>query len=238
MQAAIERRLTDLAACDDTVLVDLARHGDETAARTIVQRHNRRLFRTARAILRDDSEAEDAVQEAYMRAFTSLSGFRGEASLSTWLTRIVLNEALGRIRRRRPSGSADDIDRLMTRTEGSVIMFPTTQASADPETNLAREQIRRVVEQVVDELPEPFRVVFILRDVEDMSTEEVAAHLSIKQETVKTRLHRARRLIRATLKERFAAAFPELFPFDGRRCTNMADRIVQRLRTEGLLPSV
>jgi RNA polymerase sigma-70 factor (ECF subfamily) len=239
MQAIAQRRLDSLSAYDDTALVDLARRGDEAAVRVIIQRHNRRLFRTARAVLRDDAEAEDAVQEAYMRAFTKLDGFRGESSLATWLTRIALNEALGRLRRKRASGALTELDRAAaTQSEGTIIMFPLTQASANPETELAREQIRSLLEHIIDELPEAFRMVLILRDVEEMSTEDVAAHLSIKPETVKTRLHRARKLIRAALDKRFAAALPELFPFDGWRCVDMAERVVRRLRTEGLLPAL
>lgn len=236
MQTVAARHLADLADCSDTVLVDFARQGDEAAMRTIVQRHNRRLYRTARAILRDDSEAEDVVQEAYLRAFAGLDGFRGEASLSTWLTRIALNEALGRLRRRRPTSGLDAIDAAAGRNGADLIMFPTAQSAANPETELARGQIRHLLEQAIDELPEPFRIVFILREIEEMSTEQTGLHLSLKPETVKTRLHRARRLIRAALNKGVSSAFAELFPFGGSRCDRMTERVMQLLRRGAAAP--
>jgi RNA polymerase sigma-70 factor, ECF subfamily len=214
-----------LADCD---LVALARQGDETAIRHLIKRHNQRLFRIARGIVRDDTEAEDIVQETYVRAFTSLGSFRGEAQFSTWLSRIALNEALGRIRQRRPLA---DLSELETDGTGAqLIMFPSSQLPASPETETARAQIRVLLEQAVDHLPDIFRIVFILRDVEGLSVEETASQLAIKPDTVKTRLHRARKLMRAAIEERLSLAFAELFPFDGQRCASMADRVVEQLR--------
>lgn len=230
MQLAVTRLQFDLASFDDRRLVDLARRRDEDAIRVLVQRYNRRLFRVARGIVRDDAEAEDVVQETYVRAFTNLGSFRGEAQLSTWLTRIALNEALGRMRRRRPTAELTE----PALNEGSLIMFPTSLMPAGPETEVARSQVRQILEHAVDGLPDLFRIVFILRDVEGLSVEETARHLAIKPETVKTRLHRARKLMRAAIEERLSAAFGDLFPFDGARCTGMADRVVARLRVRGL----
>jgi len=224
----LARNLADLSAYDDQALVERARTGDEAAVRAIVQRYNRRLYRVARGVVRNDSEAEDIVQETYVRAFTSLGGFRGDASLSTWLTRIALNEALGRLRRSRPTVGLDAIDRGETQ-EARVIMFPSSMTSADPETALVRRQVRELLEQTIEELPEPFRIVFILRDIEKLSTEETAAHLAIAPETVKTRLHRARRRMRGKLAARLSSSLPELFPFAGTRCEHMADQVIQRL---------
>ena len=222
-------RHEDLTALDDRVLVRMASDDDEQAVRVLVRRHNRRLFRVARAVLKDDAEAEDVVQETYVRAFTNLASFRGDASLSTWLTRIALNDALGRARRRRPSVEFRD-DEIQ---EGRVLMFPSmTTAESNPETETARGHMRKILEEAVDELPEPFRVIFVMRDVEGLNVEETASHLSIKAETVKTRLFRARRLLRNAIEQRLSAGFSELFPFDGDRCAHMADRVIERLRAK------
>ncbi|HEY8594516.1 MAG TPA: RNA polymerase sigma factor [Devosiaceae bacterium] len=210
-------------------LVAQARAGQEMAVRELIRRNNRRLFRVARAVLRNDAEAEDVVQETYVRAFTQLDGFRGDSSMSTWLTRIALNEALGRLRRQtrqRISGAVAQTDS----SEAEIIMFPTVSGVDGPETALARGEIRKLLEQAIDTLPEAFRMVFVLREVEDMSTEEVATQLGIKPETVKTRLFRARRLIRDYLEDRLSGGFERVFPFDGERCVAMADRVVARLR--------
>ena len=228
----IVHRRPDLETYGDVELVNLARLGDEAAIRTIVKRHNQRLFRVARAVVRNDAEAEDVVQAAYVNAFTNLQSFRGEALLSTWLTRIALNEALGRVRRRRPTAGLEAIDVENNRPGGRLLMFPSGLSQADPEVELSRSEMRRVLEQAVDELPDIFRTVFVLRDVEGMSTEETALYLGVKVETVKTRLHRARRLMRTTLERRLSSAFSGLFPFDGARCAHMADGVVRQLGTK------
>jgi RNA polymerase sigma-70 factor, ECF subfamily len=220
------------AASGDAQLVRRLREHDEEAVRLVIKRYNQRLFRVARAVLRDDGEAEDVVQETYVRAFANLSLFRGEALFSTWLTRIALNEALGRMRRRRAGAGLESFDEAGSQSGGRVIMFPSSGQPDDPEKELARSQVRRVLEQAVDELPEIFRVVFVLRDIEGMSAQETATHLSIKAETVKTRLHRARRLIRAIVERQLSPIFTDLFPFDGARCSSMADRVVARLRSD------
>jgi RNA polymerase sigma-70 factor (ECF subfamily) len=225
MQLATAPAKRNLQALADEPLVRLASQGDESAIRILIQRHNRRLFRIARSVLRDDAEAEDVVQETYVRAFSNLGSFRGEARLSTWLTRIALNEALGRARRRRPTVELSDAEMR----EGRVLMFPPASTSTDPESETARSEFRRVLEDAVDALPEAFRVVFVLRDVEGMDTEETASQLSIRPETVKTRLHRARRTLRTAIERRLSATFSELFPFDGERCSHMADRVIERL---------
>jgi len=217
-------------------LVALARAGRESAIRKIVQRYNRRLYRVARAVLRDDAEAEDAVQETYVKAFANLDSFRGDAALATWLTRIALNEALGRRRRRKTRA---DFNASLTGddpTGASVIMFPSSISASNPELDVARQQIRSLLEKAVDELPESFRVVFVLRDIEDMSIEETARQLSIRPQTVKTRLHRARARIRELLRQQFSSAYSDLFPFDGARCVRMADKVILRLRAASRTP--
>ena len=219
----------DHAALDDAALVELARRHDEAAVRTLVRRHNRRLFRVARSVLRDDAEAEDVVQATYVRAFTRLEGFRGEAALGTWLTRIALNEALGRLRQRRPRADLAMLDAAAAEG-GSVIVFPMSPAPAGPESEAGRAQVRQVLERAVDALPEPFRLVFVMREIEGLSTEEAATLLAIRPETVRTRLHRARRLLRRSIERMLSAGFGEIFPFDGARCVHMADRVVECLR--------
>ncbi len=215
----------DRESLSDTDLVARIRNGDHMAFATIMRRHNQRLFRVARSITRDDAEAEDVVQESYVRAFASLSGFRGAAKLSTWLTRIALNEALDRVRSRRPQVELHLVDDGADAAAGA--------GAADPEKDAARAEIRRLVEDAVDALPDIFRVVFVLRDVEELSIEETAAFLDLKPETVKTRLHRARRMLRARLEDALAAALTEAFPFAGARCSGIVAAVLARLGIAG-----
>lgn len=219
------------AARSDEELLPRARNGDEDAVRALVTRYNQRLFRVARGIVGNDAEAEDVVQETYVRAFFGLDGFRGDALLSTWLTRIALNEALGRLRRRRPSAELSELDGAGAAADGRVVAFPLSPMAASPESEAARTQMRQVLEQAVDDLPDRFRMVFILRDIQGLSTEETAAALAIRAVTVKTRLHRGRRLMRRAVEKRFSRHFSDLFPFDGARCANMAGRVVAQQRS-------
>jgi RNA polymerase sigma-70 factor (ECF subfamily) len=182
------------ASISDGELVRRALAGDEPAIRAILQANNRRLFRIARGILRNDSEAEDVVQETYVRALTHLGGFRGDSSLSTWLSRIAMNEAMGRLRSQHSSLQRDSL--LKEQGEAEIIQFPAASASSDPEKSMAQREIQRFVEHAIDELPEPFRLVFITRVMEEMNVEETAQLLGLKPETVKTRLHRARHAAR------------------------------------------
>ncbi len=230
MQPALMLQERELELESDRQLVDEARQGSEPAIRMLIRRNNRRLFRAARSVVASNEEAEDVVQETYVRAFTRLDGFRGESRFSTWLTRIALNEALGRVRRRRPTAGLDVLDSFAG--SASVIRLPTSLAPEAADAELGRRQARELLERVVDELPEAYRTVFILRDVEEMSTEETADQLGLKPETVKTRLHRARRLLRAAVEKRLSAGFSDLFPFDGERCVRMADRVIECLRPE------
>lgn len=213
-------------------LVERARRGEEDAVRSIIQTHNRRLFRVARGVLHDDVEAEDALQEAYLKAFTRLDAFRGAARLSTWLTRIVVNEARARLRRRHATTSLEAAENPHMAEGASIIPFPGPSADADPESAAARAQLRELLERAVDELPEPFRLVFVMREIEGMSVEETAASLELKPETVKSRLFRARRLMRSRLEKRLVSALDGAFPFGGRRCARMADAVVARLAAQ------
>ena len=217
----------DLGEAD---LVELARRGGENAIRTLIERNNQRLFRAARSVLRNDGEAEDVVQETYVKAFTALASFRGEASFSTWLTRIALNEAVSRLRRRRRNSDLEALDQAVSADAGLVSLFPLSLVPLPADTEAARSEMRQILETAIDGLPEGFRTVFVLRDVEGLSTEETAEQLTLKPETVKTRLHRARRMLRAVLEEQMRGSFAELYPFDGARCANMADRVIEKLR--------
>jgi RNA polymerase sigma-70 factor (ECF subfamily) len=218
-----------LDSLDDGALVERARQRDGAAVRLIMQRHNRRLFRTARSILHDDAEAEDVVQETYVRAFTHLDGFRGEAQLSTWLTRIALNEALGRLRRRRITVGLKDIDAINDQGEARVIYLPSARQDSDPEAATTQAEVRRLLERAVDQLPEHFRLVFMLRDIEEMSVDETASHLGLRPETVKTRLHRARRLLRQSLDRTLSSAVSDVFPCAGARCSRITQVVLERL---------
>src|SRR5579871_2812405 len=207
---AVQKQIVDYHAFGETELVALARKGDREAFRAIMTRCNQRLYRTARSIMRDPAEAEDVVQEVYASAFANLTNFRGDSSLLTWLTSITLNEARGRLRRRRRTVAIDAVD--VERTNGAdILLFPSAAQFGDPEREFARAQWRRLVENAVDELPEPFRLVFMMRDIEECSVEETAAALGLKPETVRTRLFRARRQMRRLLNARLSSAMSDLF---------------------------
>jgi RNA polymerase sigma-70 factor (ECF subfamily) len=208
-------------------LVRRARERDEAAIRSIMQSNNRRLYRLARGILRNDSEAEDVVQETYVRAFTHLQDFRGDSSFATWLGRIAINEALGRLRRQRANVEWTSLPPGML--EAQIIQFPRPAASEDPEKSMAQRQIQHVVEHAIDDLPEAFRIVFITRVIEGMNVEETAEILGLKPETVKTRLHRARAMLRDNVEKKIGPVVMEAFPFAGKRCERLTDAVLKRL---------
>jgi RNA polymerase sigma-70 factor, ECF subfamily len=211
----------------DTALVQRALARDASAFRAIMQKHNRRLYRIARAILRNDADAEDAVQDAYVSAFANLASYRGESALATWLSRIVMNEALGRLRRKRTTVDLAALEHQ--RSEAEIIQFPLSTLNDDPERTMAQRQILQLVEQATDNLPEAFRLVFVTRVIEGMSVEETSELLGIKPETIKTRLHRARQLVRDQLEKEIGPVLMDAFPFDGRRCQRMTEAVMKRL---------
>lgn len=217
----------DVATLDDAELVQRALARDGKAFRTIMQTYNQRLYRIARSILRNDSEAEDVVQESYVRAFTHLASFRGESSLATWLSRIAINEALGRLRTQRPTV---EVATSEAKTAiGEIIQFPFAARSGDPERTMAQREILQLVERATDNLPEVFRIVFITRVIEGMSVKETAELLGLRPETVKTRLHRARRLVREQLDKQIGPVLMDAFPFAGRRCERLTEVVMERL---------
>ena len=201
----------------------LARESD--AFRTIMKAHNQRLYRLARSVVRDNSEAEDIVQEAYVSAFTHLDGFRGDSTLATWLSRIVINEAMGRLRKKRRAG---DLGRLGG-GEAQIIQFPLNASIDDPERTMAQRQILQLVERATDNLPDVYRTVFVARVIEGLSIEETAQLLGVRPETIKTRLHRARVLVRKELDQQIGPVLLDAFPFAGRRCERLAAAVMKRL---------
>lgn len=209
---------------DEAQLIERARQNDCAAIRLIIKQQNRRLYRIARSIVRDDSEAEDALQEAYVRAFSNLDSFRCEARLGTWLARIVINEALTCLRRRRPVIDIDLLGENAT-LNGQVIAFPGASRELDPEQSMAQRQIRALLERAIDELPEAFRCVIIARLVEGMSVEETAELFGILPQTVRTRLHRARALLKCKIEKRIGPVLGEAFPFAVRRCDRLTENV-------------
>lgn len=225
-----ETQVTD-SGFEDMDLVSRALARDREAFRTIMKRNNQRLYRIARGVVRDDTEAEDVVQEAYMRAFSHLEAFRGASSLSTWLSRITINEALGRLRKKRRAEGAG----LMSAgtAEAEIIRFPLNSDDVDPERTMAQRQILQLVEQATDNLPEAFRTVFVARVIEGMSIEETAELLGLRSQTVKTRLHRARALLRVELDAKIGPILLDAFPFAGRRCDRLTSVVLERLGFSG-----
>jgi RNA polymerase sigma-70 factor (ECF subfamily) len=206
---------------DEGTLLELVRSGDRNAFGTLMRRHNLRAFRIARGILGDDAEAEDAVQEGWVLAYRNLHQFEGRSSFSSWLGRIVSREALARVRRRRPT--SDVSEEIMDKR-------------LDPERRAADGEARVVLERAIDALPDSFRAVFVLRAVEEMSVAETAACLDIPEDTVKTRLHRARRLLRDDLVQQLDIAATDAFAFAGARCDRMVEQVLRRLGEEPSLP--
>jgi len=190
----------------------------------LMRQHNRMLFRTARAILRDDAEAEDALQEAYLQAYRSLGEFRGEAQISTWLARIVANEALMRLRKQARRAAIVPIDASVPADEVAQVEMDMEK----PDAAAQRSEMRRLLEAQIDALPEAYRAVFMLRAVEELSVEETAEVLGLPAGTVRTRLFRARGLLREGLSRDIDVAMGDAFSFDGERCDRIVARVLQR----------
>lgn len=192
------------------------------AFETLMRRYNRVLFRAARSVLRDDTEAQDALQDAYLQAYRNLHAYRGDASLRTWLTRIVVNEAIARSRKLARRAEVIELGSQGTDDHDNGASMHEHPSSDGPEQQAQRAQFRQLLERQIDRLPDSFRTVFMLRAVEEMSGEEVAAVLDIPEATVRTRFFRARSMLRESLQREFDFAVDDAFGFDGARC----DRIV------------
>ena len=225
MEAAIQVRPRTTTEPDDLALCRRIAAGDREAARIVTERNNQRLYRVAWSIVRDRDEAEEAVQAAYLRAFAAIGDFEGRSTLTTWLTRIVLNEALGRLRSARRRRSRLDAASVVDLDRYREMLMRGSQDDA-PDAALAREQIRRLIEEAVADLPEGFRLVFILREIEELSVEETARTLGLMANTVKTRHLRARRRLQEALAPELKAAIAGAFPFAGADCRKMTERVL------------
>ena len=215
---------------DDLPLAQRVAAGDRLAFELLMRRYNRRLFRLARATLRNDAEAEDALQEAYLAAYRSIRQFRGDASLSTWLSRLVLNECLGRLRRQ---ARRDNIFPIRSvGDERGLDEMPKSNIDS-PEDVAMRAETRALLESKLDLLPEVYRLVFVLRCVEEMTVEETAGYLEIPEATVRTRLFRAKKLLRESLAQEFEHAQRDIYQFGGMHCGRVVRQVLLRLENQG-----
>lgn len=218
----------DYSALGDAELAQRCAARERGAIQHVIAANNQRLFRTAWSILKSRPDAEEAVQAAYLSAFANIGSFEGRSALSTWLTRIVVNEALGRRR-------AEERRRRHLEREGVALLDDYRDAlmrgsDADsPDVAVAREQIRKLLEQAVGQLPDPFRTVFVLREIEGLSSEETAEVLDVPVATVKTRLFRSRRRLQETLAPEMVAVLSGAFPFAGSDCAEMAERVLSAI---------
>jgi RNA polymerase sigma-70 factor (ECF subfamily) len=214
--------VADAGGPSDAYLIERIRSGDASGFAELMRRYNQRLFRIARAIVRNDADAEDVVQHAYVAAFSHLQQFSGLSAFSTWLTRIAINQALARLRdRTRLRSVADD--------GAPADWCSGTHAQRDPEDHVGRSELARMLEQAIDALPSQYRAIVVLRELEGLSTQESAACLSISEQAARVRLHRARQLLREQLWSQLQAAPSELFSFGGRHCAGMIARVLAAL---------
>ena len=194
--------------------------GDTAMFELLMRRHNQRVYRTVRAILGSDDDVEDVMQQAYLNAYGHLGQFAGESQFSTWLTRIAVNESLARRRKR---------DRFPVQGDDDVTMNLVTAGDLDPEQNASASELREVMEREVAALPESFRTVFVMRDVEGLSTSETASCLGVSEDVVKTRLHRSRTMLRDNLYRRAGVTLDSLFSFGNARCDRVVNAVMDRI---------
>ena len=227
---SIEATGSQRSSDTDAELAARAANGDQPAFEAIMRRHNRLLFRTARSILKNDAETEDALQEAYLRAWRALASFRADSKLSTWLVRIVINESLGRLRR----GGAQVIplDTTIDLEEHQTEAWMEDDPDQQPDRVAMRGEVRRLMEARIDALPDAFRTVFMLRAVEELSVEEVAIALEIPESTVRTRFFRARGLLREGLSRDVDLAIGDAFSFAGVRCDWIVAGVLAKLAND------
>ena len=218
--------LAPVTKVDDSCLARQVAAGDRSAFEQLMRRYNRRLYRLARASLGDEAEAKDALQDAYLSAYRSIGKYRGEATLSTWLSRLVLN-ACGE--RRRRSQRRENIVPILSTERAMDSAARVPDGGEQPEQLVARTQIRRVLERKVGELPEIFRVVFMLRSVEELSVEEIADILAIAPETVRSRHFRAKGMLRESLAKEIDLAEGDIYEFAGAYCDSIVADVLARL---------
>lgn len=213
----------------DAEIVQRIAAGERDAFEVLMRRFNRPLYRTARSIVKDDAEAEDVLQNAYMAAYWGIGKFRGESSLSTWLTRIVVNEAIALSRKANRRAEIIQLGAEPELEHGAAGTPMPDPIFEPPEHATLRAETRRLIEKKIDALPDAFRTVFVLRALEEMSVEEVAACLGIPEATVRTRFFRARSLLREALLREIDCAFADAFAFDGARCDRIVAGVLARL---------
>jgi RNA polymerase sigma-70 factor (ECF subfamily) len=234
MTEAVAKSLAD--SLSDVELVGRIVQKDAHAFEVLMRRHNRMLYRTARGILRDDHEAEDCVQDAYLQAYRSIQSFRSESRLSTWLVRIVINRALERLRKRKREDGKVALDNVVD-LEGHIdTMNSTLKEPERPDVAASRGEVRKLLESRIDRLPDAFRTVFILRALEEMSVEDTALCVGIPEATVRTRFFRARAMLRDAIARDVDLAVEEAFSFDGARCDRIVAVVFERILHEALVP--
>ena len=223
-------------AWSDMEIAQRIARGDQSAFEFMMRRHNRPLYRTARSILKDDAEAEDVLQEAYLLAYRNMEKFRGESALSTWLTRIVINEAIARSRKSRRRAEIIRLDSDNTSPleyeVAEVNMNETINVATaeQPESVVLRAEARRMLERQIDALPDVFRTVFVLRALEEMSVDEVSRCLDVPEATVRSRFFRARGMLREALAREIDFVYEEAFSFDGVRCDRIVFGALERVK--------
>jgi len=216
----------------DQEAVSRIKNGDNASFESIMRRHNRRLYRIARGLLRNEADAEDTVQDTYVKAFENLGQFHGNGPFSSWLAKIAVNEALGRLRRASPSNNSISLDDSI-RGEEANFMAEMRFSGPNPEQSAARGEFRQMLEAAIEALPDVYRPVFILRGLEEMSVAETADCLELESATVKTRYHRARRILRQQLADLVQTTAGEAFPFAGERCDRIVAEVFRRLGIRG-----
>lgn len=217
----------------DADLVARADGGDESAFETIMRRHNRLLFRSVRGIVSDDAEAQDAVQEAYLKAFSALRAFRGDCALGTWLARIVINVALDQQRRRGRMVSLDERPDIDSLSPMEMLMQRNAPATEAPDSQAERAQLRGALQRAIDSLPPIYRSVFILRAVEELSVDDTASCLQVSSDVIKTRYLRARALLRDALGAQLEAHAQQTYAFAGARCDAVVAHVLAELQRRG-----
>ncbi len=216
--------LANLTGITDEEVVGQVRTGNAALFEILMRRHNQRVYRAARAILGNDTEAEDVMQEAYVRAFTHLDQFENRAKFSTWLTRIAVHEALARVRK---SGRLESLD---SEVESETDMRPEPMSNTrSPEEQLFGKQMQVLLEAAIDALPQAYRSVFVIREIEEMSTAETAEALGVTEEVIKTRLHRARAMLQIDLYSRAGSTTHSAFEFHLSRCDRVTNAVLGRI---------
>lgn len=225
--------IAETATLSDAELVARAKQGEALAFEVIIRRNNQLLFRAARSRMPDDAAAQDMLQEAYLRAFTHLDSFRGDASLRTWLTRIVINQCNSQLRKRRHLVALDD-DYGAPQGEETIMPSQLTDKHS-PEVDVDRQQMTQLLQHAISQLSDSYRSVFMLREVEGMSVRDTAYCLDISEDLVKTRLSRARAQLRERLTAQLQGQLQDSFEFAGRRCDAVTEHVLQALRQQGLV---